>query len=145
MTFLAKVIRATMIPLTHRWFWACLLRLLIGAMVTLPDTAPAHTDFSAGKTPEQLFGSDCSGCHRSPYGLAHGRNARTLTGFLREHYTTKAQSAVLLASYLTRPRAANSRVRPTENSFLKIIWAIWRKVSTTSWWLIGQLGKLLHA
>jgi hypothetical protein len=75
---------------------------------------------------------------------AHRRNARALKGFLREHYTTKAEWAVVLASYLTRPRAANSTVRPAENSFLKIVWATWRKVSTTSWWLIGQLAKLLR-
>ena len=130
--------------LTRLWFWIC-SRLLVGAMVMLPNPAPAHTeDFSAGKTPEQLFNSDCSGCHPSPNGLAHRRNARALKGFLREHYTTKAEWAVVLASYLTRPRAAKSTVRPAENSFLKIVWAIWREVSTTSWWLIGQLAKLLR-
>ena len=133
-----------MSPLTRLWFWIC-SRLLIGAMVMLPNTAPAHTDFGAGKTPEQLFDFDCSGCDPSPNSLAHGRNARALTGFLREHYTTKAQWAVVLASYLTRPLAANSTVRPTENWFLKIVWAIWREVSTTSSWLIGQLAKLLRA
>ena len=145
MTSLAKVIRATMIPLTHRWFWVCPSRLLIGALVMLPNAAPAHVDLSAGKTPEQLFNSDCSGCHSSRHGLAHGRNARTLTRFLREHYTTKEQRAVMLASYLTRPRAANSTLRLSENSFLKRVRAVWREVSTTLWWLIGQLGKLLHA
>jgi hypothetical protein len=130
-----------MIPLTRLWFWVC----LIGVLVMLPSAAPAYTDFSAGKTPEQIFGSDCSGCHPSSHGLARGRNLRALAGFLREHYTTKAQSARLLASYLTRPRAANSTARLTENSFLKFIWVIWRKVSAISWWLIGQLTKLLRA
>ena len=77
-------------------------------MVLLPDTAPAHIDFSAGKTPEQLFDSDCLGCHRSPLALAHGRNAHTLTDFLRAHYTTKARSAALLATYITRTFASSS-------------------------------------
>jgi hypothetical protein len=62
-----------MISIPHVWL-AVSRCLLVGAMVTLPGTAPAHTDFSAGKTPEQLFNSSCSGCHRSPYGMAHGRN-----------------------------------------------------------------------
>ena len=121
------------------------LSLLIGAMVMLPSRAPAHTDYSAGKTPQQLFNSDSSGCHSSPHRLVHGRNERSLTGFLREHYTTNAQWAAALASYLTRAHASNSTVGATGNSFLKIFWKIWREVSKTSWWLIGQLAKLLHA
>jgi organic hydroperoxide reductase OsmC/OhrA len=69
------------------------LPLLIGAMLVFANRAPASTDYSAGKTPEQLFDSDCSGCHHLPYRLAHGRNERSLTNFLREHYTTNARSA----------------------------------------------------
>jgi len=134
-----------MIPITRLRFRVCLSRLLVGALVMLPNTALAHKDLSAGKTPEQLFNSDCSGCHSSPHGLAYGRNARTLTGFLREHYTIKEQRAVMLASYLTRPRAATSKARPSENSFLKSVWATWREVSATFWWLIGQLARLLRA
>jgi hypothetical protein len=73
---------------------------LVGAAALVPSTAPALTDFSAGKRPDQLFDSDCSGCHQSAQGLANGRPAAILAVFLREHYTTKAQSATLLASYL---------------------------------------------
>jgi hypothetical protein len=120
------------------------LPLLIGAMLVLPSRVPAHTDYSAGKTPEQLFDSDCSGCHHSRHRLAHGRNERSLTGFLREHYTTNAQWAASLASYLIRARASNSTVGATSNWFLKMFRKIWRAVSATSWWLIGQLAKLLH-
>jgi hypothetical protein len=132
-----------MISIPHVWL-AVSRCLLVGAMVTLPGTAPANTDFSAGKTPEQLFNSSCSGCHRSPYGMAHGRNSPALTAFLREHYTTNAQWAGLLAGYLIRARPSTSRAHTTENWFLKIFWRIWREVSTTSWWLIGQLAKLLR-
>ena len=51
---LCEVIRVEMIPLKCLRVWLCLSRLLVGAIVMLPNTAPAQTDFSAGKTPEQL-------------------------------------------------------------------------------------------
>jgi hypothetical protein len=133
-----------MISLKRLWLRVS-LSLLIGAMVLLPSRVPAHTDYSAGKTPEELFNSDCSGCHHSPHRLARGPNERSLTGFLREHYTTNIQSAESLAIYLIRARAKNSPVSASGNSFLKIFWKIWREVSTTWWWLIGRLAKLLHA
>jgi hypothetical protein len=120
------------------------LSLLIGAMVTLPSRAPAHTDYSAGKTPEQLFNSDCSECHHSPHRLVHGRSERRLTDFLREHYTTNAQWAASLASYLIRARASNSTVGATSNWFLKIVRKIWHEIATTSSWLIWQITKLLQ-
>jgi len=64
-------------------------------------SAPARAqDFTAGKTPAQLFNSDCAECHHSPSGLARGRDVRTLAGFLREHYTTKPQTAGALAVYV---------------------------------------------
>lgn len=110
------------------------------ATAMLPSAAPALTDYSAGKTPEQLFNTDCLGCHPSARGLGHGRNAHALTGYLREHYTTNARSAARLASYLIRARASNSTVRTTGNWFLKIVWAIWREVSTGWRWLIGARG-----
>ena len=127
-----------MISLAGLWFRVS-LPLLIGAMVMMPTRAPANTDYSAGKTPEQLFNSDCSGCHHSPHRLAHGRSERGLAGFLREHYTTNAQWAASLANYLIRARASNSTV---SNWFLDIIQKIWRAVPS-SWWLVGQLAKLL--
>ena len=60
----------------------------------------AAQDLSAGKTAAQLFASDCSACHKSPGGLAKGRDARSLANFLKEHYTTKQDSAAALAGYL---------------------------------------------
>ena len=86
------------------WRW-----LSLGAVIALPGIALAQTDYSAGKTPQQLFAGDCSACHQSPQGLARGRDASTLTGFLRDHYTTKVEWAGVLANYLvgvggTRPR-----------------------------------------
>jgi hypothetical protein len=68
--------------------------------LVLAGTAALAQDFTAGKTPAQLFGSDCSECHRSPAGLAKNRDVRTLAGFLRQHYTTKADNATSLAAYV---------------------------------------------
>lgn len=128
-----------MISLPRLWFRGS-LPLLIGVTMLLPFRASANIDYGAGKTPEQLFNSDCSGCHHSPDRLAHGRNERSLAGFLREHYTTNAQWAASLAKYLIRARASNSTV---SNWFLDIIQKIRRAVSASSWWLVGQLAKLL--
>jgi hypothetical protein len=81
------------------WRW-----LLVVALSLLPSMATAQVDYSAGKTPEQLFASDCSACHASPQSVGRDRDARALTAFLRQHYTTKAQWAALIANYLVRVR-----------------------------------------
>jgi hypothetical protein len=80
--------------------FALRLLLSVGFVTALPGMALAQVDYSAGKTAQQLFASDCSACHRSPEGLAKGRDAHALAGFLREHYTTGAGSAGRLGSYL---------------------------------------------
>jgi hypothetical protein len=66
----------------------------------LASSVALAQDFSAGKTPAQLFGSDCSACHRTPGGLAANRDVRTLAAFLRQHYTTNPESAGALAAYV---------------------------------------------
>jgi hypothetical protein len=81
------------------------------ALLALPSLALAQeVDYSAGKSAPRLFASDCSACHRSPQGLANGRSAHALAVFLREHYTTKGESAGLLGAYLAgiggRPQPA---------------------------------------
>jgi hypothetical protein len=68
-------------------------------------------DFTAGKTPAQLFGSDCSACHRLPNGLGKKYDVAGLSGFLREHYTAKPDSAGALAKYVMG--FANVRAMPT--------------------------------
>ena len=45
-----------------KWLFAFPAGLLAGG-------AALAQDFAAGKTPAQLFGSDCSDCHRLPNGL----------------------------------------------------------------------------
>ena len=71
------------------------------AVVALGAPSGWAQDFTAGKTPAQLFRSDCSECHRTPNGLAKNCDVATLAGFLREHYTTKAELAVALAAYVS--------------------------------------------
>jgi hypothetical protein len=67
-------------------------------------------DFSAGKTAAQLFASDCSACHKSPAGLAKGQSTGALASFLREHYTTKPESASALAAYVAGAGPGSARV-----------------------------------
>jgi hypothetical protein len=68
------------------------LLLTVGAAVA--------QDFTAGKTPAQLFTSDCSTCHHLPNGLGKKYDNTSLAGFLREHYTTKPDTAGALAKYV---------------------------------------------
>jgi hypothetical protein len=65
--------------------------------------APARAeDLTAGKTPAQLFRSDCGECHRSPSSLVKERgNVSVVAAFLREHYTTNTESAAALAAYVS--------------------------------------------
>lgn len=75
--------------------------LVIVGMASLSTGALGQvTDYSAGKSPAQLFATDCSACHQSARGLAKGRDQRSLSGFLREHYTTKQETAATLAAFL---------------------------------------------
>jgi hypothetical protein len=71
-------------------------------------------NFSAGKSPAQLFASDCtgSGCHKGPQGLARDRNRIGLTGFLREHYTNSRETAAALAAYLVSVPSETRAARP---------------------------------
>ena len=110
-----------MIRCTRVWTRAFARRCLLPlAVILLPGVAPAQVDYSKGKTPEQLFNSDCSACHASPQAVGRGRDVRALTVFLDQHYTTKTQWAALLANYLVRARdmpppmpSARARARAT--------------------------------
>jgi hypothetical protein len=100
--------------------------LLAFPAVLVAAGAALAQDFTAGKTPAQLFGSDCSACHRLPNGLGKKYDVGSLSGFLREHYTTKPDSAGALAKYVmgfanlratqtTAPSAGDSvAARPAE-------------------------------
>jgi hypothetical protein len=68
--------------------------------VVLTASAALAQDFTAGKTPAQLFSSDCSTCHHLPNGLGKKYDAGSLSAFLRAHYTTKPDNAGALAKYV---------------------------------------------
>ncbi len=61
--------------------------------------AQAQTIIDAGKSPPQLFASDCVGCHKTPQGLAKS-GPMLLQSFLRQHYTASRETAQALADYL---------------------------------------------
>ena len=63
-------------------------------------TAGAQENLDQGKSPAQLFASNCAICHKSPQGLAKAGGLLGLDNFLREHYTASKESASALASYL---------------------------------------------
>src|SRR5262245_46487320 len=69
------------------------------------------------KPPQILFNSDCtgSGCHSGPQGLARGKSAGELAGYLREHYTNSKESAAALAGYLMGVPGANSTRAPVRD------------------------------
>ena len=70
------------------------------ATVILAGPAAGQESLDKGKTPAQLFASDCSPCHKSPQGLAKSGGLFGLDGFLREHYTASRESAAAIANYL---------------------------------------------
>ena len=66
----------------------------------------AQESLDSGKTPAQLFASDCAVCHKSPKGLARPAMMSGLEEFLRQNYTASRQSAAAIAGYLRAAGAA---------------------------------------
>lgn len=93
------------------------LRIVFATVALGAAGAQAQTDLNAGMTPPQLFSANCATCHRSPQGLARGRDPSSLANFLRDHYTTRPAIAAALASYLTsvrgQPRQPPTTQAPT--------------------------------
>src|SRR5215813_12901585 len=101
------------------------------AVVAVRPMPVKAEDFDAGKSAPQLFASDCSSCHRTPYGLAKRMNNWSLNSFLREHYTASRALADTLSAYLVglggtarhsrhkRPKLAASTTSHTTRSILR--------------------------
>lgn len=66
-------------------------------------------NLEAGKSASQLFAGTCNACHKSPRGLLKTVSPGSLSGFLREHYTTSGDMASQLASYLISNGANDPR------------------------------------
>lgn len=88
--------------------------ILMLAMLAITP-AIAQDNYEAGKTPAQMFATDCALCHKSPAGLSKAPGYFGLESFLREHYTASRQAAAKIAAYLRSvdvaqpPRAAGKR------------------------------------
>src|SRR6201996_5240330 len=66
-------------------------------------------NLEAGKSASQIFAGTCNACHKSPRGLLKTVSPGSLSGFLREHYTTGGEMASQLATYLISNGASDSR------------------------------------
>jgi len=75
---------------TVAWTVACL-----AAASLQISAADAQGNIDAGKTPAQIFGDTCAGCHRSARELR-----RASASFLRSHYTAGSDEASAMANYL---------------------------------------------
>ncbi len=81
--------------------------LALGAWVLcFGAAAGAQENLDHGKTPAQLFASDCAVCHKSPQGLAKSGGLFGVESFLRQHYTASRESAAAIAKYLEAAGAA---------------------------------------
>jgi hypothetical protein len=72
----------------------------MAAVLALVGPAWGQENVEAGKTPAQLYASDCAICHKSPNGLSKAGGLLGLQSFLREHYTASRESAAAIAQYL---------------------------------------------
>jgi hypothetical protein len=77
------------------------LLYMVGVLLVFGTSLKAQENLDSGKTPAQLYASDCAVCHKSPQGLAaRGGGMLGLESFLREHYTASRESAAAIAGYL---------------------------------------------
>jgi len=81
--------------------------LLIGFWAAGP--AEAQENLEAGKTPSQIFSGTCNACHKSPRGLLRSVPASSLSGFLRQHYTTGPEMSAAMAAYLVAAGSAPAK------------------------------------
>ena len=78
------------------WQWVVAVLVLGMAPVS------AQENLEAGKTPPQIFASDCAACHKTPIGLGKrlGGPFGGLSDFLRQHFTASRETAAVLTKYL---------------------------------------------
>jgi hypothetical protein len=98
------------------------LGLAVAALAAMAGGAQAQEDLNRGKTPAQLYASDCVECHRNPRALGQRDDANALAAFLRVHYTASRESAAAIAAYLVglgkepqRGAGRPSRPRPASS------------------------------
>ena len=76
--------------------------LFAGGILAAVSAVPAlgQDNFDAGKTPAQLYASDCAICHKTPNGMSQAGGIFGLSGFLRQHYTASREAANAIATYV---------------------------------------------
>jgi hypothetical protein len=82
------------------------------AIALAPALARAQVNIDQDKSPAQIYAGDCAACHKSIRGLANGRSAGALAGFLSEHYTASAKEAAVVAAYVLASGGAVGRAAP---------------------------------
>ena len=75
-------------------------------MACLARGAGAQESLDRGKTPAQLFASDCSVCHKSPRGLTKSVGLFGLDSFLGTHYMSSRETAAAMSPARASKRAA---------------------------------------
>jgi hypothetical protein len=92
--------------------------LSVAVWLLAAGAALAQENLNAGKTPAELYASDCAICHKSPQGLASKAGIFGLENFLREHYTSSRESAAKISAYVEsidrEPTHQNARSRPSK-------------------------------
>jgi hypothetical protein len=87
--------------------------LVAAALFALfPAAARAQVNIDQGKSPAEIYSSDCATCHKTPRGLAAGKNSLMLSTFLREHYTASRDQAAALAAYVLGAGGAEAAPKP---------------------------------
>ena len=92
----------------------------VPAMLAISSDAQAQ-NLEAGKSASQIFANSCSACHRSQRGLLKTVPPGSLSGFLREHYTTSKDMAQQMSAYLlsngaTDPRGAGGLTKQGQSA-----------------------------
>ncbi len=78
--------------------------VMLGLTVAVPAGAQ---NLEAGKAPSQIFSGTCALCHKSPRGLLKSVPPGSLSGFLRQHYTTSTDMAAAMSAYVLSNGAAS--------------------------------------
>src|SRR5262249_51513287 len=88
--------KSNALGLTADWRLA-LVFWILSTLVALPSNAQ---NLDEGKDGAELFASNCSSCHQSPKDLALQKNDRSLSEFLRQHYTSDSTTVAVMSGYL---------------------------------------------
>ena len=93
--------------------------LTLGCLALFLTSSSAQENLDRGKTPAQLYSSDCATCHKSPQSVTKTNSIFGLESFLNEHYTSSRESAAVLAAYLKaqeKPSVGFKRDRAAERT-----------------------------